>query len=129
MSEQEFKKLFAKNLDFYLSKNGMTNLDLAEKLGVSESAVASWRRGDKSARMKYVDQMCEIFGIRRTDMMSDDKHERYIDPETAQIAEKIYSSKELRLLFNAAKDASSDDLKTTYDMLKALKDKEVGNDN
>ena len=50
----------------------------------------------------------------------------YHDNETAQMAQEIFENKELRLLFSAARDASPEDLKTTHDMLMALKRKERG---
>ena len=50
----------------------------------------------------------------------------YHDEETAQMAQEIFGNKELRLLFSAARDASPEDLKTTHDMLMALKRKERG---
>lgn len=52
----------------------------------------------------------------------------YLDDETAQIAQEIFENKELRLLFSAARDSSPEDLKTTHEMLMALKRKEKGVD-
>lgn len=43
------------------------------------------------------------------------------------MAQALFENRELRVLFDAAKDASPEDLKTTYDMLMALKRKERGN--
>ena len=42
------------------------------------------------------------------------------------MAQKLFESRELRVLFDAAQDATPEDLKTTYDMLMALKRKERG---
>ena len=50
----------------------------------------------------------------------------YINDETASIAQEIFDNKELRLLFDAAKDAQPDDLQTVHQMLLALKRKERG---
>lgn len=50
----------------------------------------------------------------------------YLDKETADMAQQIFENKNLRVLFDAAKDASPEDLKTTHDMLMALKKKERG---
>ena len=50
----------------------------------------------------------------------------YLNEETAQMAQKLFENKELRILFDAAQDATPEDLKTTYDMLMALKKKERG---
>ena len=50
----------------------------------------------------------------------------YLNNETAQMAQKLFENKDLRILFDAAQDATPEDLKTTYDMLMALKKKERG---
>ena len=50
----------------------------------------------------------------------------YLNEETAEMAQALFENKDLRVLFDAAKDASPEDLKTTYDMLMALKRKERG---
>ena len=42
------------------------------------------------------------------------------------MAQALFENKNLRVLFDAAKDATPEDLKTTYDMLMALKRKERG---
>ena len=51
----------------------------------------------------------------------------YLNKETAEMAQKLFENKDLRVLFDAAKDATPEDLKTTYDMLMALKKKERDN--
>lgn len=50
----------------------------------------------------------------------------YTNPETAKIAQEIYENKDLSLLFDAAKDATPEDLQTVHMMLLALKKKERG---
>lgn len=50
----------------------------------------------------------------------------YLNDETAEIAQEIFENKELRLLFDAAKDAQPEDLQTVHQMLLALKRKERG---
>ena len=52
----------------------------------------------------------------------------YINDDTAEMAQTLFENHNLRVLFDAAKDASPEDLKTTYDMLMALKRKERGED-
>ena len=50
----------------------------------------------------------------------------YTDDRTAEIAQKIFDNKKLRLLFDEAVDASPEDLQTAHDILLALKRKERG---
>ena len=53
----------------------------------------------------------------------------YLNDETADIAQQIFENKELKVLFDAAKDAQPEDLGTVYQMLLALKRKQRGEDN
>lgn len=131
MSEQEFNILFSQNLNHYLKINEKTQLDLAKHLGVSTSAVSAWCRGLKTPRMDKVDAMCAYFNIKRSDLMEDRSakkdSEYYMNQETAAMAQQLFENKNLRVLFDAARDAAPEDLKTAYDILMALKRKERGN--
>lgn len=125
MSEQEFNKIFSQRLRYYLEKNNMTQKELADRLNVGTTSVYNWCNGIKSPRMTKVDKMCEIFGCTRVDLIkSDSPDEYYLNPETAAIAQEIFEDKDLRLLFDAAKDARPEDLQLVHQMLVALKKKE-----
>lgn len=130
MSEAEFNKVFSKRLNYYLNKYQMTQFELSKRLGVGTTSVSNWCRGIKAPRMDKIDAMCGIFHCRRSDLMEDHESESgatyYTNQETAQVAQEIFENKDLRVLFDAARDASPDDLRTTYDMLMALKRKERG---
>lgn len=41
------------------------------------------------------------------------------------MAQKLFENKDLRVLFDAAKDATPEDLETTYNMLMALRKRNV----
>ena len=69
--ENNFNSLFAKNLRFFLEKNNMTQLELSKKLNVGTTSVYNWCNGIKTPRMDKVDKMCQIFGCRRSDLITD----------------------------------------------------------
>ena len=75
-------------------------------------------------------KLADYFGVSIDYLMtgneSDGKERYYTNDETASIAQEIFDNKELRLLFDAAKDAQPDDLQTVHQMLLALKRKERG---
>lgn len=48
----------------------------------------------------------------------------YLNPETAAIAQEIFDNPDLRLLFDASRNATPEDLRTVRDMMLALKRKE-----
>ena len=123
MSEQEFLKVFAKNLKYYLQKNDLTQADLAKRLGVSATSVSNWTGATKAPRMDTIDAMCTIFKCKRSDLMEEHSSEEgyYVDPETARIAQEVFDDPELHVLFDAAKDASPEDIRKAADYLRLAK--------
>ncbi len=124
MPEKEFNEVFSRRLRYYLEKNNMTQKDLANALGVGQTAVSDWINGRKSPRMSKVDAMCDLFGCTRSDLVEDKKpdQEYYLNPETAKVAQEIYEDDNLHALFDAARDASPEDLQRAKNFLQMLKD-------
>lgn len=132
MSEQEFNKLFSKNLNFYLNKYELTQADLAKRLNVSTASVSNWCRGIKTPRIDKVDAMCEIFHINRSDLMTDIVAQEngayyYLNDETRQIAQEAFENPELRTLFKVARDIPPERLRAHIEFMKSLKEQERGN--
>lgn len=128
MSEQEFNRVFSKRLRYYLAKYEITQAELARRLNVGTTSVYNWCNGIKSPRMDKIDAMCGLFHCRRSDLIEEkeDEEDYYLNQETAQMAQQIFENRELRLLFDAARDAQPEDLETVHSMLLALKRKERG---
>ncbi len=137
MSAKEFNQVFAKRLRHYLDANDMTQSDLAKKLGVGTTSVYNWCNGLKSPRMDKVDAMCEIFHCRRSDLIADAEgeddhaglHVYYFDPKTAAIAQEIHDNRQMQILFDAARDATPEQLRAVQALIRGFKeDAEGGRD-
>ena len=128
MSEQELTLLFSENLKYYMARRNVTQAELAEALGVTQSAVSLWVIGSRAPRMNKIDAICEYLGIQRSDLLErKDKEENktyYVNQESAKIAQEIFENKELRLLFDAAKDVDPESLKALHSLLLSMKKKE-----
>lgn len=131
MAEDEYKKIFSKNLKHYMTSQGKNQMDLMRDLGLSSSTVSNWCTGAKLPRMDKVQLLADYFHIMKSDLLEEksasNTEDYYLNPETSKIAQEIYDNKELSLLFDAAKDADPEDLQTVHSMLMALKRKEQGN--
>ena len=92
----------------------------ADILDIPIAELCGWNRYNYDAKL--------IRPSREELMPKDDKplFDYYIDDDTAQVAQEIYENKDLKLLFDAARDASPEDLKTAHNILMALKAKEQG---
>lgn len=62
------KEEIAKNLLFYRKKAGLTQKDLAAKLGVKNTAVSNWESGNNSIDIETLFAACDIFGVTLNDM-------------------------------------------------------------
>ena len=130
MSENELNMLIAARIQHYLESKNKTQADLAEYMGVSQATVSNWCNGVKMPRMDKIDKICEFFGIERSDLMVEDKEPAgyYLDPEAAEIAQKVYDRPELKMLFDASRNVSAEDLRFVIEMIDRMAKKERGED-
>ena len=59
------------------------------------------------------------------DMVDHDDDVYYIDRQTAEIAQRVFESPELRMLFDAAADCAPQDIQLAADMLRRMKESNV----
>lgn len=104
------KEEIAKNLLFYRKKAGLTQKELAAKLGVKNTAVSNWESGNNSIDIETLFSACEIFGVTLNDMYG-----RYsVDKSSAP----VLSEGEVRLLsaFRNLSPQGQDYILQTIDM-------------
>ncbi len=63
ITEIELKKIIAENLIYYRKQNGLTQLQLAEKLHYSDKAISKWERGEGIPDLYTLMEIAEILGI------------------------------------------------------------------
>lgn len=114
-----------------LNARGITIYKFCKETGVSESTIYTWRKKKTQCNAKLQKIVCDYFRVTVDYLMTgkekDSDSKYYLNDETAAIAQNIFENRELRLLFDAAKDAEPEDLETVHSMLLALKRKERGN--
>lgn len=66
-----------------------------------------------AGRLKAI---ADYLGVTSEYIMTGDAEGYYINPDTADMAQKIYDNKDLRLLFDVAKDVTPEQLKLLHDL-------------
>lgn len=123
------KKIFSDNLKFYLDKAEKTQTDLQRYMGVSSSTVSDWMHGIKMPRMDKIQSICNWLRIQKSDLLEekpDSADGYYLDPDTAKKAQELFDDPNLRVLFDAARDARPEDLQKAADYLRAAKAMTLG---
>jgi transcriptional regulator with XRE-family HTH domain len=115
-----------------MNKINISAQELADKSGVSKASISQYVNGSHKPSNISAPKLAKVLMVNAMWLMGfdiDDENKQpsyYMDPETAKKAQEIFENKELSLLFDAARDASPEDIQTVHTMLLALKKKEKG---
>lgn len=110
---------------------GLKDADVSRGTGITKSTFSEWKSGRSQPKTDKLQKIADFLEISLEYLMTGKEKEGgetyYLNNETREMAQKIFESKELKMLFDAAQDSSPEDLETVHNMLLALKRKERGN--
>lgn len=114
-----------------LQKHGVSTYKVSKETGIAQSVFSSWKNGISTPKQDKMQKIADYFNVSLEYLMTGEEKEGgekyYLNDETAKMAQDIFENKELRMLFDTARDAEPEDLQTVHNMLLALKRKERGN--
>lgn len=130
MSDELQKKIFSENLNRLLQDREKTQSEVAKEIDVSPQTFNTWTQGIAIPRMGKIQRLADYFHIEKSALLDKASQEQtyYTNPETAKVAQEIFDNSDLRILFDAAKDSSPEQLKLAAEMLRQFK-KTSGEDN
>lgn len=108
-------------------KHGTTFAGLEKSLGFANGSIAKTNEKTQITRLKAI---ADFFGVTIDYLINGDNEDPtstsgkkyYFSDETAEAAQELFESKEMRLLFDAAKGSRPEDLKMAEDFLRRLKE-------
>jgi transcriptional regulator with XRE-family HTH domain len=114
-----------------MKMNGYTAYKVSVETGIAQSTLSDWKKGKSTPKADKMQKIADLFSVSVDFLMTGKEKEGgetyYLNEETKEMAQAIFENKELRILFDAARDSSPEDLQTVHSMLLALKRKEQGN--
>ncbi len=118
-----------KKFERLLERDNITPYRVYKDTGISTATLSDWKNGKSQPKKDKIEKLCEYFNVPLSYFYGEEEEtsKYYLNDETAAIAQDIFENKELRLLFDAARDAEPEDLTAVHGMLLALKRKERGN--
>ena len=104
--------------------------DVVRETGITKSTFSDWKNGRSKPKNDKLQKIADYFGVSLDYLTTGEEPENneryYLNDKTAAMAQQLFENKELRVLFDTAKDATPEDLQTVHSMLLALKKKERG---
>ena len=111
-----------------LDKSGKTTYEVSKATGISQSVFSAWKANRSTPKQDKLAKIADYFNVTIEYLMkgedSSSEKKYYLNDKTVEIAQRIFENKNLYILFDAAKDASPEDIQATYNILMALKNKE-----
>lgn len=95
MSDEEQKKIFAKNLSYYVHISGKQQKEIAEELNFNQKTFNGWCNGLSMPGMGKVQALADYFGIGKSDLLDE---KAPLPKKTERCIEKIINSTREQLL-------------------------------
>jgi len=109
-----------------LTERNVTAYKVAKATGISTATITNWKKGKYVPKDEKLQKIADYFEVSLEYLKTGEQRDYYINEETAKMAQEILENRELRLLFDAARDAGPEKLSLTRQMLLAMKQKETG---
>ena len=111
-------------------------------MSITPSAIGMWEQGRREPDYETLESLADFFNvdidflIGRTDyttrlvgkdsilnaqVVREERAGYYTNPEVAKLAQEIYENPDLRILLDASRDVSKEDLELVAEMVKKLK--------
>lgn len=103
-------------------EKGVTVTEVERELGFGRGSLSKIDKHKPSN--EKIKALADYFGISQdelTGVQTDAPLVYYYDAETMKLAEALHKNKELRVLFDAAQDISSDDLYFVYGLIQRMR--------
>ncbi len=113
---------FSETLARLRRERGLTQAELAARLGISKSAVSMYERGNREPELELLEAMADVFGVSVSALLG--RTEPALlndDPELTRYLEQLRDRPELRMLFSVTKNATKQDVEAAVKIIEALR--------
>lgn len=93
--------------------------ELAESLGISRSAVSMYENGNREPSFQLLNAIVDFFNVDISYLM--DRKPAQIDSDIWEVRDTLHRRPEMRVLFEAIKDAPKEDIEKAVKIIEALK--------
>lgn len=101
----EFKDMLKKLRE----SQGLPQVALSEKLGMSKSIIGLYETGERMASKEALDEIADYFNVTLDYLTGrDDKSMYYLDPETAALAQQLQENEGMRVMLDDGYIGKSD---------------------
>ena len=109
---------FSDTLTSLRKSHGMTQQQLADKTGLTRSAVGMYETGKREPDFETLQQIAEFFYVDMNTLLTGQTADT---GELDELLETLRSREDMRMLFKLAKDATPEDVQKAVKIIEALR--------
>lgn len=110
------------NIKKYRKLRGLSQEDLAKRTGYNDrSSIAKIESGAVDLSYQKISLFANALGVSEGELMGNDGTSYYTDSEAVELMQHYFDRPELKILFDAARDVSKDDVLQVAALLEKLK--------
>ncbi len=115
---------FSINLKRLREQANLTQEELSIKTGLSKSTISMYERGERFPSEQILELLADIFNVDMNVLLGKQtKSTYYLNPETARLAQEALDDPDTKILLDAKRDLSPEDLQYVIGLIKHLKNK------
>ena len=101
----------------------ISQAELSNILGVTQQAVGKWERDKTTPDYETLKKIASFFNVSTDYLLGNDAPSPgyYDDPEVAEMANRLKDDPDMKILFDASKKLSKNDLQFVIDMVNRMK--------
>ena len=107
-------------------EKGVKDATVARETGIPRSTFTDWKNGRSQPKNDKIQRIADYFGVTvdyfTNDTTSGQSESYYLNQETAEIAQEVFDNPDLRILFDAARDAKPESLQFAAELLRKFKE-------
>lgn len=105
-----------------MAAKGISQAELVRRTGIRASSISDWLSGKYTPKQDKIDLVATALGVSPAWLMygKESTEEYYLDPETARLAQAAANDPDMKLLLDAKRDLSPEDMQVIIDMAKRL---------
>jgi len=110
---------------------GLTLKDVAKALHTTEQTINKYELEIvRNIPLEKIEKLANLYGVSPAYIMGWDEGEPevpsyYYDPETAELAQALFNRPELKILFDASRDASKEDIEMAAEIIRKMSGNKV----
>jgi len=108
------------------ASRSLTQKELATQLNVTDALISGYESGTAKPSYEMLEKLADFFSVTTDSLMGRDAGEvtsdnYYVNREAAKMAQELYERPEIKLLFDASRDVTKEDIQFVSVMLEKLK--------